>query len=899
MINKITTVLLFLSFSITQTFAQSAQEDPKLWTPEDIINTESMRSPIFSPDATMVVWSKRIPVKKKDKFVSNLFVTRLAVKEKQGYLTTQLTQGEENDYNPVFSKDGKAIYFLSSRDKGKKLWKLSLYGGEAEEIEEFKNGISSIQLKDDRTLLFTSKDGKTLYDQNSEELKDDVEIIEDSLHWQPNHIYAFDLKDKETTRITTNDKPIEDFVVSKNGDYLYYSTARSLSYAVDAQKDPYNYLKNLKTGNTLQILKGFEFPISNVSFTQDESGFYFSSDFASDPKWNGAGISELYFYDIASQKAQKVNIDWSLGLGNGFNVSGNDVVVSLANKATMKLAYYNKRGTSWSKSVIDLGAKNDHVTIEAIADNSSKVIFSHSTASKLPQYFVADIKGSKFQNESTFITLNKKLAKKYMPKSEIMTWVGYNGDSVTGILYYPKEYISGKKYPLMLNIHGGPMSQNLDEWSGSWAYYPAILTQKNMFVLMPNYHGSTNHGLEYAEAIKGNYYEPELEDITKGIDKLVNEGKVDRDQMGSMGWSNGAIITTMLTVKYPDLFKVAAPGAGDVNWTSDYGTCQFGVSFDQSYFGGAPWDDTAGKTYNENYLIKSPLFEIEKIKTPTIIFHGSEDRAVPRDQGWEYYRGLQQVGKTPVKFLWFPGQPHGLGKITHQLRKMKEEIAWIDTYLFDIKPTENEAFKEESPLGTILKLAEAKQLSGLYGNLENNVLIPETVLLKKDSISLGRFEVTNAQFKAFKTDFDYEAGKDNYPALVTKSSAIDYTTWLSKQTESTYRLPNSKEADELQKLAAKNAKEQNNLNYWAGYALTPEDSKLLKQKLNELTTSLLKPVGSHKAIKINESLFYDLGGNVSEYSENGNYDYSAYDYADPYDVTTKPSEHIGFRVVKQ
>ena len=84
MINKITTVLLFLSFSITQTFAQSAQEDPKLWTPEDIINTESMRSPIFSPDATMVVWSKRIPVKKKDKFVSNLFSTGFPLRIKLG-----------------------------------------------------------------------------------------------------------------------------------------------------------------------------------------------------------------------------------------------------------------------------------------------------------------------------------------------------------------------------------------------------------------------------------------------------------------------------------------------------------------------------------------------------------------------------------------------------------------------------------------------------------------------------------------------------------------------------------------------------------------------------------------------------------------------------------------------
>lgn len=899
MLKNIFELLIISILSLSQVFSQEDNKDPKAWTPEDIVYTESMRSPVFSPDGTMVVWSKSKAVKKKDRFVADLYLTRLSIKEDDSFLTTQLTYGDDSDYSPIFSKDGKSLYFLSSRDKGKKLWKLSLYGGEAEEIHEFDNGISSIQLKDENTLFFTAKNGKTLYDLEAEEKEDDVQIIEDSLHWQPSHIYAFDLKEDQITRITDNEKPIRSYQLSHDGNWLYYTITRSLSYGADAQKDPYSYLVNLKTGAKKQILQDFEFPIYDVQFTADDSGFYFGTGFSSDPEWNGAGITELYYYDLASAKATKVDLDWELGVGGGYTVAGNDVIVSLANKATMKLAYYTKKGTSWSRSEMDFDDKNEHVSLNAIADDASKIIYSYSTASKLPQYLIADLKKAKVSNEETFITLNKKLEKKYMPKSEIMTWTGYNGDEVTGILYYPNDYQEGKKYPLMLNIHGGPSSQDTDEWSGSWAYYPSILTQKNMFVLMPNYHGSTNHGLEYTEAIKGNYYEPELEDITKGIDKLVSEGKVDRDQMGTMGWSNGAIITTMLTVKYPDMFKVAAPGAGDVNWTSDFGTCQFGVSFDQSYFGGAPWDDTNGKTYNENYLIKSPLFEIEKIKTPTIIFHGSEDRAVPRDQGWEYYRGLQQVGQTPVKFLWFPGQPHGLGKITHQLRKMKEEIAWIDTYLFDKKPTDNEAFKEDSPLAEIFKLEEAQQENGLYGVLNKGMLIPETVSVKEDSISLGRFEVTNSQFKAFKNTFSFDAGKDNYPAVVSKTEAENYVTWLSQQTGTNYRLPNAKEAEKLQQKAAKRSKGQNNLNTWAGYDLTADDAVLLLQKVNSLDYSLLKPVGSNKSVKVGDATIYDLGGNVAEYSTTGTYDYSAYDFADPYDQKPVSSKHVGFRVVKE
>ena len=419
-----------------------------------------------------------------------------------------------------------------------------------------------------------------------------------------------------------------------------------------------------------------------------------------------------------------------------------------------------------------------------------------------------------------------------------------------------------------------------------------------MFVLKPNYHGSSNHGLSYVESIKENYYEPEMEDIIKGIEVLHNEGKIDKDQMGTMGWSNGAIITTMLTVRYPDMFKVAAPGAGDVNWTSDYGTCRFGVSFDQHYFGGAPWDDTNGKTYNENYILKSPLFEIEKIKTPTIIFHGSEDRAVPRDQGWEYYRGLQQVGKTPVRFLWFPGQPHGLGKITHQLRKMKEEITWIETYLLNKSSEKNDAFKKNSPLAEIIKLQSVKSVDGLYGELNNNLLIPETVSIKKDSTSIGRFEVTNAQFKTFKTSYRYHVGQDNYPAIVSMSDAKSYLSWLSQQTGQTYRLPNKKEAKALAKSARNAAPKENTLNYWAGYDLVPSDYEKLKKKLNDVTHTLLKPVGSFKATKIGDAEVYDIGGNAAEYFNEGSYGYSAYDYFDLGDDNEIKSKHIGIRVIK-
>ncbi len=895
---QISSILLICLLCFASNAQSDKKEDPSKWTSEDIINRESMSSVSFSPNNNMVVWTKSKPVKEKDRFISDIYLTRLDLKKEDAFRTIQLTNGDDTDSSPIFSKDGEHIYFLSSRDKGNKLWSLSIYGGEAKEVKEFKNGISGLSWQNDDTLLFQSHDGKTLYEQELEEKKDDVIIVEDSTQWRPNHLYAYSIKNKTTKRLTNNEKPLSDYQISKDGKWLFYSMQRSRSYAADAQQDPFHYLKNLESGEITKIKTNLGQPMGGIQFTADNKGFYFGSTYASDPEWNGAGINELYYYTLANHSYSKVDLKWDLGIGRGFDVISNDVIVTLANKAYIRLAHYKKTGNSWSKTNIDLGEKNDHTSIISVSDDGSKVAYTYSTASKLPTFHVANLNGNKFSNEQELVKLNKNLSKKILAKTEVMVWKGYKDEEVTGILVYPENYQEGKRYPLMLSIHGGPSGADLDLFSDRWSSYPQLLSQKGMFILKPNYHGSSNHGLSFVESIKGNYYEPEMEDILKGIDVLDKTGKIDKNQMGTMGWSNGAIITTMLTVRYPNMFKVAAPGAGDVNWTSDYGTCQFGVSFDEGYFGGAPWDDTNGKFYNENYIIKSPLFEIEKIKTPTIIFHGSEDRAVPRDQGWEYFRGLQQSGNTPVRFLWFPGQPHGLGKITHQLRKMNEEIQWIDTYLFNKTSTENGAFKEDSPLGELLKIQKAKSTDGFFGEIKNGVLIPETLLIKKDSTSIGRFEVTNAQFKAFKSDFTYEAGIDNYPAEVSMQDAKAYVQWLSQKTGETYRLPNAEEAKKLHKQAHKIGAKELTLNYWAGYDITKAEVPMLNEKLKELETILYKKVGKKKPAKVGDAIVYDLGGNIAEYYDGGIYGYSAYDFYDANDDIMINSKHVGIRVIK-
>jgi len=879
------------------------------WKTEDVVNQERVSDVDIAPGGKAVVWVKSRPDKKQDKFVSDLWLTLLDQKDKKGNpRQIQLTRGKESDRSPLFSADGETIYFLSSRAKGKAIWAMSTFGGEPYAVDSFETSISDLKWLNDSTLTFTAEEGKTLYELENEKKKDNTVVVEDEEHFKASRVFAFHVKDKTTRRLTHNEFPVSEYAVSKDGKWIVTRHTMSPHYGVDGNPDPTYYLWNLEAKTSTQILKeGYQTP-GNFAFSEDSKGFYFGSVQSSDPEWEGAGITLLYYFDLDSQSAEQIDIDWDWGLSRGYEVIGNDVLITLAQGATMGLAYLKKSGDSWDKISFSAGDMTDHINPVEISKEYDQLVYTYSTASQPVKYLLSDLQiGNNevsLSEKNEIATVNEHLKEKPLTQSEVVTWMGALDDEINGILYYPLNYEKGRAYPLIVSIHGGPSGVDMDTWSDRWSTYPHLLAEKGAFVLKPNYHGSGNHGQEFVESIKGHYYEYELPDVLSGIQMLVDKGMVDEDSLGVMGWSNGAIISTMLTVRHPDKFKVCAAGAGDVNWTSDYGTCRFGVTFDQSYFGGAPWDNTNGKTYNEAYLELSPLFEMEKVKTPTIIFHGSEDRAVPRDQGWEYYRALQQLDQAPVRFLWFPGQRHGLAKLTHQLRKMNEEIAWIDKHLFGKVPDNNEAVKEDSPLMSLLEKEKSAHQDGVMGEMVKGKLIPEVVVIKEDSIALSKFELTNAQYKAYNEDHQYSALHANHPVIgLSFAEAKAYVSWLSEMTGENYRLPIESEGKALHKQAVKAAKDENSIHYWAGYDITMDDVKEFKEKLSSVDATLIKPVGSFKPVKIGAGKIYDLGGNVSEWYEVRGagkiMGFSAYDYADEHEPTADRSQqYVGVRVVK-
>ena len=829
------------------------------WTVEDIVGAERVQDVALSSDGDRVVWvkSRLVKVGDKEKRISNLWIARTGEEDSR----LQLTRGADSIRDPQFSPDGEHVAFRGKRrfpedlkapgdDAGDQLWALALAGGEPFPVASLETAVQSFGWIDAETLVVAAAESASAWRRELKERDDTSRVVDDAENEPPVRLFRIGL-DGEVRRLTHNTDWINQLAVSPNGQWAVVGAQRSLSYQFDGKVPPIFRWVDLATGEARPILEGGKLLPSSIAWSGDSSGFYFLDEYSSHPLYLSATISRVYHLDVGRGEAREIDLEEERGAVGGSALGAlEDGVVVLRHGGVYRRPA--RVGAEGAKAL-----SGEHVqTLDewSFSTDGSTVVYRTSSAIRPPQWYTARLEGGVLVEPKRFTELNPGYEGKNKGRVEVLTWEGALGETVEGLLHYPLDWEEGAEpRPLILEIHGGPASLNRDTWAQRWAAPSILLRQRGAFILQVNYHGSAGYGLEWVESIEQRYYELEIPDIEAGVDHVIARGLADPDRLASMGWSNGGILTADLITR-TDRYKAAIVGAADVEWISDWANVDFGAVFDNYYFGGPPWE------IPDVYIEKSPFFRLDRVTTPTLIHTGSEDRAVPTHQSWSLFRVLQQLGKVDVRFLLYPGEGHGLRKAAHQRRKIEEDLAWFDKYLFETWERPTPEIPEGSPLEALLLRAEAAQHEGRLGTVVVGKLVPEVV--PQGELEVGRFEVTRAQWAAFDSGYTVQPGEEELPVSgVSFEQARDYAIWLEKITGRAFRLPTE---DEAKALAAKGG--GNTLDRWLGYTPNPEDAASVMEALEGREVSLLRPVGSFSA---NDSGLFDLDGNVAEWTSNG------------------------------
>lgn len=262
-----------------------------------------------------------------------------------------------------------------------------------------------------------------------------------------------------------------------------------------------------------------------------------------------------------------------------------------------------------------------------------------------------------------------------LPRIRQLSWSTPDGFTIEGVLYLPADYeeSSGDRLPLLLHVHGGPMSIFQRQFVGHPYYYtPAAICERGIAMLRCNPRGSGGYGKHFRQANRRDWGGGDYQDLQQGVDTIIEMGIADPERLGICGWSYGGYMTSW-TITQTDRFKAASIGAAVTNLMSFNGTADI-PSFIPDYFDAEFWDDLT------IYMERSPIFQVQNAHTPSIIQHGSADPRVPLEQGLQFYNALERLN-VPVKMYIYPRQGHAILEPRLLMDVARRNLDWFEQML--------------------------------------------------------------------------------------------------------------------------------------------------------------------------------------------------------------------------
>ena len=574
----------------------------------------------------------------------------------------QLTNSARGESNPHFLPDGR-IAFASNRDTRNAWYVISPMGGEAVKLVEGGDSIP--------TGGSFSKDGKKLaYTEQTQradrkewdarvKAKDYGYYYEQKLTYT--HIWVYDLTTKTKKQITTGQTDNAAPTFSPDGSWIVFTSNRTGRGPRDANTSNNTdlFIVSAGGGEPRQLTTN-QGPDGQPVFAPNGSSIaYVSSDHLN----SGADQMDLKVITVAGGQPRNLTADFDFSVGNiEWSKDGQYIYFTATEWLDSKLYKVPAAGGKPTQINVEKGYQiSDFVT----TDDGSKWLVTGGTLNDNSVVFMTGPDGA--QPKRLFDD-HDYLNEYNVAKSEAITWKGADNWDIYGVLTYPVNYQPGQKYPMILQVHGGPFGRygaTFNMGAQTWA-------ARGYAVLQPNPRGSSGGTYAFGIANQNDWGGKDYIDIMKGVDKVVAMGVADTAKLAVMGGSYGGFMTNW-TVTQTGRFKAAITHAGISDWYSFFGQTDI-PNLLEFGFGGLPSDNKA--TYEK----WSPIEFAGKVTTPLLITHGESDARVPISQAEQYYRLLKKMGKQ-VEFLRFPREGHGIAEPMHRLYLEDEQAKWFDKYV--------------------------------------------------------------------------------------------------------------------------------------------------------------------------------------------------------------------------
>jgi dipeptidyl aminopeptidase/acylaminoacyl peptidase len=647
-----------------------AQPKPHLLDKETFMEMESVGSPNISPDGKQIVFSRTWVDKVKDQYRSNLWIV-----ETDGSRVRELTTGDRGDSAPVWSPDGKRIAFLSDRDGTAQLFVMYVDTKEVAQLTHLEQAPTGFKWSpDSKQIAFTAfvADNDPILNIKLPERPRGAQwaapaVLVDRLSWRSDgrgplpkgntHVFTIDAVLGGTPRQITNGKyNHQGFDWSADSKTMYVSGLRkpeaeyqrndSEIYAVDLatlevkpltdRKGPDGAPEVSPDGKWIAYV-GYD----DKSYTNHVASLYLMAS-------DGSG-KKLLAGNLASSPN---NIGWwPTSNGLYFTVEAKGVTdinwVSFANP--------NVR-TVTTKTILSGFSVATGGQIAAVSSN-------HKEPGAIVTFKPDDVtKMTKLVDVNNDVLSNVKLG-----EAEELWYTSKDNLKVQGWLIKPANYEAGKKYPMVMWIHGGPWSMYSVAWNWAFQNFAA----NGYAVLYTNPRGSTGYGQDFVNGIQYSYPGKDYDDLMAGVDAAIAKGFVDDRNLFVCGGSGGGVLTAWI-VGHTDRFAAAVSMRPVINWHSFVGTTDGASWYNQ--FQKYPWEDPM------EFAVRSPLNYVANVKTPTMVMTGEADLRTPMGQSEEYYRALKMLKKETL-LVRIPDEYHGFRRPSHQLAQQLYLMAWFEKYL--------------------------------------------------------------------------------------------------------------------------------------------------------------------------------------------------------------------------